>query len=180
MHSVLGQPEKYLDRLREAREDILDRRGKVGPIWLGPRLIRGGTDEDYQVIVYQKGAWILHMLRNLFLDLRTLDDGRFLSMLKDLHRSYRGKELSTEAFQSHVEEHAGIDLDWFFEQWVYGSAIPTYRVSYRGEPAEGGGYRVTARLRQENVPEDFRMYSTGVRQLRRRRDALPPARSGVG
>jgi aminopeptidase N len=57
-----------------------------------------------------------------------------------------------------AEQHAGIDLGWFFDQWIYGTEIPSYRVAYRFEPADGGQYRVKLRVRQSNVGEEFQMY----------------------
>lgn len=57
-----------------------------------------------------------------------------------------------------AEQHAGADLGWFFDQWIYGTEIPTYRVAYRFEPAEGGQYRVKLKVQQENVADDFQMY----------------------
>jgi aminopeptidase N len=57
-----------------------------------------------------------------------------------------------------AEQHVGTDLGWFFDQWVYGTDIPTYRVAYRSDPAEGGQYRVKLQVRQQNVGEDFQMY----------------------
>jgi aminopeptidase N len=57
-----------------------------------------------------------------------------------------------------AEKHVGTDLGWFFDQWVDGTDIPTYRVAYRSDPAEGGQYRVKLQVRQQNVGEDFQMY----------------------
>src|SRR5439155_221504 len=65
---------------------------------------------------------------------------------------------STADFQRIVEQHAGLSMDWFFQQWVYGTAIPTYRVAYKTEPAGNGQYRVKLRVAQEGVPDDFRTY----------------------
>jgi aminopeptidase N len=48
-------------------------------------------------------------------------------------------------------------MDWFFNQWVHGSQIPEYRVAYRTERAENGRYRVTLRVEQLNVADDFQM-----------------------
>lgn len=154
---VRGERKAYVDRFDEFREDILDRSGKAGPVWLGPRLYTSDTEEDYSLIVYGKGAWVFHMLRNLFLDLGTMDESRFRRMLANLYERYRGDRLSTEEFEAHVERHAGIEMDWFFDQWVYGTAVPKYRVSYAKEPIDGGEFRLRLRVAQEGVPEDFQM-----------------------
>jgi aminopeptidase N len=78
--------------------------------------------------------------------------------MRDFYQTYRGKRASTEDFRKIAEQHFGGDLGWFFDQWIYGTEIPAYRVAYRSEPAEGGQYRVTLRVQQENVGSDFQMY----------------------
>lgn len=152
-----SDPEDYLDRLEEYRDGILDREGEAGPIWLGTRLYTSETEEDYSLIVYRKGAWVFHMLRNLFLDIRTMEESRFEEMLRDLYARYRGDRLSTEEFRAHVERHAGVDMGWFFDQWVYGTGIPTYRVTYSKEELDGDRHRLRLRVEQEDVPDDFMM-----------------------
>jgi aminopeptidase N len=71
-----------------------------------------------------------------------------------------------------VEKHAGADMGWFFDQFVYGAEIPTYRVAHRAEKTSDGQWKVKLRVRQENVPEGFRMYvpvtlDLGKKQLAR-------------
>ena len=51
----------------------------------------------------------------------------------------------------------GIDMSWFFDEWVQGTAIPSYVFSWHAEPAQGGHYTVRLRVRQEDVPEHFIM-----------------------
>ncbi|HSM03552.1 MAG TPA: M1 family aminopeptidase [Longimicrobiales bacterium] len=150
-------PTRYFEALDDAREDILDRRGRAGPISLGSRVAIAGRDEDYGTVVYQKGAWVIHMLRNLFIDLETMDESRFRALLRDVATRYKGRRITTVEFQAVVEEHlGGVDMQWFFDQWVHGSDVPTYRWATRGEEVEGG-YKLTLRVRQEDVPDDFRM-----------------------
>jgi hypothetical protein len=48
-------------------------------------------------------------------------------------------------------------MDWFFDQWVYGTGIPTYRVAWQSEQA-GDNWQVRLRVDQERVPADFLMY----------------------
>jgi hypothetical protein len=49
-------------------------------------------------------------------------------------------------------------MGWFFDQYVYGAEIPTYRVAHRTEKTADGQWKVKLRVRQEHVPEGFRMY----------------------
>jgi aminopeptidase N len=146
--------------LRRWKSSILRRGAEPGPIWLGYRVFATRDDDldDYQTIVYQKGAWVVHMLRILTLDLRTMSDDRFTGMMRDFYRKYEGRRASTEDFRKVVEKHTNADMGWFFDQFVYGTEIPTYRVAHRTEKTGDGQWKVKLRVRQENVPETFRMY----------------------
>ena len=150
--------EKYFGVLRRWRANIFLHKDEPSPIWLGYRISSSKDEVGYQILVYQKGAWVLHMLRILMLDLKTMNEDRFTATMQDFYRTYNGRRASTEDFQRIVEQHAGFSMDWFFQEWVYGTAIPTYRVAYKTEPAGNGQYRVKLRVAQEGVPDDFRTY----------------------
>ena len=76
----------------------------------------------------------------------TMNEDRCTETMRDLYRTYQGKRASTEDFRRVAEQHAGTDLGWFFDQWIYGTEIPSHRVAYRFEPAEGGQYRVKLKV----------------------------------
>jgi hypothetical protein len=48
-------------------------------------------------------------------------------------------------------------LDWFFDEWVYGTQIPRYRFGYQLSPADGGGVKLHVTLTQSEVDEHFSM-----------------------
>jgi aminopeptidase N len=98
------------------------------------------------------------MLRILTLDLQSMSEERFKGIMRDFYARYRGGRASTRDFQAVVEEHVGQPMDWFFREWLDGWQIPTYKVTTKTEPAEGGKYRVKIRVLQENVPDSFLMY----------------------
>ncbi len=157
MQLVLKDNDKYLKALRRAREDIRRERNKAAPIGLGYRAgesSRGG----YELMTYQKGAWVLHMLRNLMLNTRTMDEDKFKAMMRDFYETYRGKRASTVDFQRTVEAHFGQPMDWFFNEWVYGTAVPTYTFSWNAETDSTGRPAVRLRVRQSDVPPGFAMY----------------------
>ena len=77
--------------------------------------------------------------------------------LRDFYQAFRGGAADTYDFQAVVERHLGVRMDWFFDQWVRGTAIPTYHVAWTREAAAAGRFRVRLRITQEHVPEDFRM-----------------------
>jgi peptidase M1-like protein len=153
-----GESKQYFDMLDHWKADLMVRRADLGPINLGYRVWSRDFPNDYQYAVYQKGAWVLHMLRALMIDLKTMNEDRFTGMMRDFYATYRGKRASTEDFRRMVERHTGADMGWFFDQWVYRSEIPTYRYAYQVSSVEGGKYRVRLRVRQEQVPDDFQMY----------------------
>jgi hypothetical protein len=160
LQHVRGNNEQYFDLLRRWKSSILLRGAEPGPIWLGYRVFASRDDDldDYQTIVYQKGAWVVHMLRMLMLDLKSMNEDRFTGMMKAFYQKYEGRRASTEDFRRMVEKHAGTDMRWFFDQFVYGAEIPTYRVAHRTEKTADGQWKVRLRVQQEKVPESFRMY----------------------
>lgn len=158
LQTVRKNNEKYFGMLRRWRTSILERGEEPAPISLGYRARSSKDDNGYDVLVYQKGAWVLHMLRIMMLDLKTMDEERFTATMREFYSTYQGKRASTQDFRLVAEKHIGADLGWFFDQWIYGTEIPTYRVAYRSEPAENGQYRVKLKVRQVNVGEAFQMY----------------------
>lgn len=152
-----GSIDMYYRRLEETREAILDRRGEAAPIALGQRVGTPDHPEDYALTVYHKGAWVLHMLRGLLTDIDTGDDDLFKEVMNTFYQSYLGGKASTASFQATVEEVVGAQMGWFFQQWVYGSDVPTYRFSHRYEEQPDGSVVATVRVRQEDVPDGFQM-----------------------
>ena len=142
--------------LQKSKDALMLRRRAAGPIWLGTRLIGGDVPQDYSLIVYQKGAWVLRMLRYLTLDPDSAGEQPFRLMLRDFYESFRGTQASTADFQDVVQRHVRAPMDWFFNSWVYGTGIPTYVWS---QTTEQGGGKATWKLRvtQREVPDDFTM-----------------------
>ncbi|HYU08674.1 MAG TPA: M1 family aminopeptidase [Gemmatimonadales bacterium] len=156
MQMVLNNNDKYLKALRRAREEIRRDRAKAAPIGIGYRAAESWRG-DYQLITYKKGAWVVHMLRNLLLNVRTMNEDRFQTMMSTFYETYRGKRASTVDFQRMVEKAVGQPMDWFFDEWVYGTAVPTYTFSYNVVP-DSAGFVAHLRVRQSDVPETFKMY----------------------
>jgi aminopeptidase N len=63
--------------------------------------------------VYDKGAWVLHMLR------KEIGEKRFFSLLRNYFEKYKYQNASTEDFKSLAEQISGKNLDLFFNQWVH-------------------------------------------------------------
>ncbi|HTM56845.1 MAG TPA: M1 family aminopeptidase, partial [Candidatus Udaeobacter sp.] len=156
--------ERYLGILGAWRRRILENRrylfGKTtpaAPISLGDRTTSSLTEGDYDVLVYNKGAWVLHMLRSLLLDGSDPEERRFRSLMSDFYTAHAGGAVSTQEFRAAAEHAIGQDLGWFFDQWIDHAEIPTYAFSSRIERDPSGGYVVHGRVAQSNVPPGFRM-----------------------
>ena len=70
--------------------------------------------------VYEKGAWVLHMLR------RVVGDASFFDILQQVYETFAFGNYVTEEFQDACEQISGRDLDWFFQEWVYDVWHPEY------------------------------------------------------
>ncbi|MBI9035049.1 MAG: T9SS type A sorting domain-containing protein [Bacteroidales bacterium] len=82
--------------------------------------------EIFIPIIYNKGSWVLHMLRGV------VGDNIFFQILKEYATSsqFKYKQATTEDFQEVCEQISGEDLDYFFEQWIYDHRYPKYRYNY--------------------------------------------------
>jgi aminopeptidase N len=153
----LKDNEKFFKLLEDRKRDIRARRSDVAPIGLGTRLIGIDHPQDYSLMVYAKGAWVLQMLRNVMIDFRTMKEDAFTAMMQDFYQQYRGRRASTHDFQRVVEQHVNLPMDWFFNEWISGTAIPTYILSWHADPTTDHQYLLHVRVRQQDVPSDFVM-----------------------
>ena len=130
-----------------------------GPVVAGYRLNSSDTPVDYQLLVYEKGAFILHMLRMMLADIESGDDTRFREMMRRFVRDHRDVPASTRSFEAAVERAFGAPMDWFFDQWVYGVDVPTYRPDLEVSRVadQQPPWLLHGTIRQEDVPETFRM-----------------------
>ena len=141
-----------LSRVNRAHGD------RIGPIGHGWRASTGEAPTGYTSQVYTKGALVLHMLHGLLRDM-TKSDQAFVDVLRDFVRTHRGGYPSTGDFQAVVAKRVPADWSWFFDQWVYDTAIPAYRWSYTvaNAPNEKGEWIASLTVRQSDVPAGFRM-----------------------
>jgi aminopeptidase N len=76
-------------------------------------------------INYEKGAWVLHMLRRL------LGEEVFFRGIRRYYELYTGGNTVSKDFETVMESVSGTDLDGFFRQWLYQPGWPEYRVSWQ-------------------------------------------------
>lgn len=139
----------------------------IGPIILGQRLVTSRSINAYTILTYNKGALVLRMLHFLFTNPATGDGKPFFDMMQDFVNRYRDSTASTEQFAQVASEHFAntpvarkyglTDLGWFFRQWVWQTALPSYRLSYVIESQPDGKFVVKGTISQENAPEDWIM-----------------------
>lgn len=136
---------------------------EAGPLTFGPRLNSSRTPNAYETVTYGKGAWVIHMLREMMQEPAAKDpDAGFRAMLQSILAEYRFRPFSTAEFQRAIESHmtASMDLEgnhsmaWFIEQWVRGTGIPHYKVEFQVKP-RGQEYVVTGKLEQTGVDDAF-------------------------
>ena len=117
-----------------------------GPIHLGHRL--GHIENDaqvYRAIVYDKGAYVLHMLRQI------VGDDAFRGALQALQRDHRFGKIGSDDVRAALETASGLDLRAYFAEWVYGTRVPELRLASRSRPA-AEGYRTEITVHGSDLP----------------------------
>jgi aminopeptidase N len=160
----------YKERWNRAHEDLLSknrfgvRPNDAGPVWMGLLNDAPKTPAASGLLNAQKGAFVIQMLRSLMWDPHS-GDSDFQAMMQDFVATFTNSRVSTEDFKKVVEKHMkppmNIDgnrqMDWFFDEWIYGTEIPSYRLEYSLKPGESGSSVMDAKLTQSGVSPSFRM-----------------------
>ncbi len=110
-------------------------------------------DRLFGTTIYRKGAWVLHMLRNL------IGDETFFSALRKYGQKHAYSVAGTPDLQAVFVEAADMELDWFFDQWVYEAGFPRYMVSGTiPDENEEDKHNITIKLKQiqEDAPAVFK------------------------
>lgn len=97
--------------------------------WKGPILREKGNEEItyyYDGVVYYKAALMLHMLRHV------VGDETFFEILRSYVADprFRYAAADTDDFIGVCEDHAGVPLDWFFDQWLTREDWPQYNLDW--------------------------------------------------
>jgi hypothetical protein len=86
-------------------------------------------------------------------------------MMHDFVDSHRDHPASTESFKAIAEKHmtklmdvrGDHRLNWFFDEWVYGTQVPRYHFEYQVTPVEGGKVKLHMTLTESDVDDKFVM-----------------------
>jgi len=145
-------PEQFRAVMDHYRDDLLgknkagDQLLEAGPVTLGSRLSSSHFLDGYEAISYGRGTWLFHMLRNMMRDAsrknprsaQTSDpaDEPFVRALRKVRERYAGKSITTrdllQVFEEELppslwyEDHKS--LDWFYQGWVNGTAVPHFEL----------------------------------------------------
>jgi len=154
----------FVDMLDEMAE-WARRYDEKGAIHLGQRL--GHLEQDPRVlraVVYDKGAWVLHMLRSL------VGDEAFFRAARTFLAGHAFAKAGTEDMRSAFEAASGRELRPYFEKWIYGTGLPTLVWTARTEETPDGS-RTTVEVRPEGLPGplplEIAVTTRGGEQVRR-------------
>ena len=162
-HSLRMWLARYRDNLTVKIPDTDHSFSDIGALELGSRLNSSKSPLGFEEVIYSKGAWVMHMLREELRQPNTKNpDERFQTLLHNLMTKYSFRALSTSDLQHEVEAvmtpsmdlEGGHSMDWFFEQWVRGTGIPHYRVDFSVRNTDKG-FLVRGKLFQDDVPRSF-------------------------
>jgi len=164
------EPHRFIQFWNDERDMLLERNARgfraidAGPLTMGYRL--SNTRSGYDItrrLIYPKGAYVLHMIRMMMID-RKMGDQRFKAMMQDFVKTYANQPATTEDFKAMAEKYMSpemdIDgnhrLDWFFNEYVYGTALPNYKLDYSFADAPDG-LQFKLKLSQSGVDQNFKM-----------------------
>lgn len=162
---------KFMEFWNYERKTIIERNQfgyrpiDVGPLTMGYRLDNSRVGGSIaQALIYPKGAYILHMIRMMMWNNQG-GDQNFKETMHDFTATYSGRAATTEDFKAVVEKHMTPEMqrigdgkmDWFFDEYVYGTALPTYKLESSFEKGADGDVVFSFKVTQSDVNDKFRM-----------------------
>jgi aminopeptidase N len=122
------------------------RHASAGPLSLGYRVGHIRNDpQAYRAVIYDKGAYVFHMLRLL------VGDEAFSRALSTFQEKHRYQKAGTEDLREALEQAGGRPLGPYFQEWVEGVLVPELRLAY-DTAAAGLAFRTTVRVSATGLP----------------------------
>jgi aminopeptidase N len=148
--------EEYTKGIIKARKTVYDLSTKMPDF----SIVSERTAEKEQVtsgITYQKGAWVLHMLRNL------IGEKNFKKGIQNYYAKYFNANTNTDEFRIEMEKASGKDFKLFFKQWLYQPINPTINASwtYNASTKKLNVHLGQAQQFLYNVPVEIGYYKKG-------------------
>lgn len=162
----------YRDQLLQKNKDDLQLL-EGGPVTLGSRLSNSRFPDGYDAISYGRGTWLVHMLRSMVNDGERKPDTAnrntesadepFIRLLRKIRERYQGKSITTREFVSAFAEElppslryeGHKSLDWFYDGWISGTAIPHYDLQAIKFLDRGNSTLVSGTILQKSAPKDL-------------------------
>jgi hypothetical protein len=172
-------PADFHTLMEKYRKDLADKNEDAGPVTLGSRLLSSRFPTGYEAISYGRATWLFHMLRCMLQDgsAQTKNatnqdeagrpekgaDEPFVRSLRKLRERYAGKAITTrqlldvfaEDLPPALRYEGKSSLDWFFDGWVNGTALPRIELQAVKFAEKGNTTIVTGTIRQNNCPPDL-------------------------
>ena len=121
--------EKFDETMKSARDRV------IGFDMRSPKPVVDTTVTDLMRLLnansYQKGAWVLHMLRN------EMGDDLFWKGIRSYYEDFRDKNALTRDFQNIMEKVSNRNLDHFFKQWLFTAGQPDIKITTIADEKEG-------------------------------------------
>jgi len=175
-------PTQFRAAMEKYRDDLLQKNKagvrllEDGPVTLGTRLSCSQFPSGYEVISYGRGTWLFHMLRSMMRDAERTsgaharDGGKtgqsdepFVRVLRRIRDRYEGKAITTrellQAFEQELppslwyEHHKS--LDWFYQGWVNGTAIPRFELRGVKYSDQAGSTTISGMILQKDASENL-------------------------
>ena len=182
LYDLEVNPEEFCNHWSGARQELLHgpyqhpgigefctycspvRPNDTGPVWMGVLNDAFKTRGAGNILGASKGGYVLHMLRSLMWDSQT-GDADFRAMMQDYVKQFANQAVSTEDFKALVEKHmkppmdmdGNRRMDWFFDEWLLGTDVPSYRLEYSLSGEKGGKTLLRGKLTQSGVSPAFKM-----------------------
>ena len=119
---------------------------------------------EYNSILKNKGAYVLHMLRGV------MGDNMFFKLLKQYLYDFTYKKASIRDFRSLAEKISGKDLGYFFSQWIEQTGVPEFEYEYTTFLVKNG-YRVDGVIKQDldlfRMPLEIEIKTDGDTEIKK-------------
>jgi aminopeptidase N len=150
--------EEYIKGIIKARKSVFEMAEKMPEFSIvSPRSAE--KEPVTSGITYQKGAWVLHMLRNL------VGEANFKKGIRSYYAKFYNANATTDDFRAVMEKVSGKDLKLFFKQWLYQPINPIINGTWE---YNASAKKITIQLEQTqmgsvvfNVPVEFGYYKEG-------------------
>jgi aminopeptidase N len=137
----------FVAGVKRSRDRVLDTEKRLP----GKAIIHDNLSDMRQVLnqlVYQKGGWVLHMLRY------QISTEKFWAGIRDYYKRYRDSNASSDDFRKVMEENSGADLAWFFQQWLKRPQSPVIEGGWR---YNAEAKRIEIELTQTQTGDAYRL-----------------------